>query len=67
MKLYPMTFKVGSSRGEIRTTIDYDGWTFQQGGDRIRFQLLPVAERLDLRRVFEAQVRLAKDTKGAAA
>lgn len=46
----------------IEVTIDRDGWAFVDPIDEGNFKALPVAERLALRREFEAQVALAKNT-----
>ena len=67
-ELYPLPMAWPSSRGTLATLIDRDGWSFVDGNgrtasDHLRaFDALPVAERLDLRRGFEGQVALAKDT-----
>lgn len=51
----------------IDVTISPDGWSFIRDTDRVTFDTQPVAERLEYRRAFEAQVGLAKatPTKGA--
>jgi hypothetical protein len=46
----------------INVEIDRDGWTFWTALDQDNFDRLRVSERLSLRRQFEAQVGLAKNT-----
>jgi hypothetical protein len=46
----------------IDVRIDVDSWAFMSARDREVFNALPVADRLEYRRAFEAQVTLAKET-----
>lgn len=46
----------------IDTTISPDGWSFMRESDRVTFETMPVADRLEYRRGFEGQVELAKKT-----
>lgn len=46
----------------IDITIRPTGWEFVRTEDRQVFELQPVADRLEYRKSFEAQVALAKDT-----
>jgi hypothetical protein len=60
----PMRFPVPINGGpqHIDITITPEGWSFITIGDRQTFEGMAVADRLEYRRAFEAQVRLAKDT-----
>jgi hypothetical protein len=60
----PMRFPVPINGGpqHIDITISPDGWSFITIGDRQTFVGLAVADRLEYRRAFEAQVELAKNT-----
>jgi hypothetical protein len=46
----------------IDVSIDVDGWAFKRDSDRVTFDALPVADRLEYRKGFAAQVALAKET-----
>jgi hypothetical protein len=46
----------------IDVLVHVDRWEFYRITDRAVFEALPVADRLEYRRVFEAQVALAKET-----
>lgn len=53
----------GLVRGEyVDVSISPDGWAFKRDEDRATFDALPVADRLEYRKSFEAQVALAKET-----
>lgn len=67
MSLYPLRLVFGEGeRATITIVISLTGWKFATPADRGRFEALPVAERLTMRRQFEAQVALARltPTKG---
>ena len=70
MSIYPlpMRFPVplsGSRTDFIDVTITPDGWHFMRQADESNFHGQPVADRLEYRKCFEAQVALAKTTKAA--
>jgi hypothetical protein len=46
----------------IDVTISPSGWAFITTDDRERFEALPVAGKLELRRAFAGQVELAQNT-----
>lgn len=46
----------------VDVRIDVDGWAFIRPTDEQTFRALPVADRLEYRRAFDAQVKLAKET-----
>jgi hypothetical protein len=60
--IYPLTMDYGSLAGDVSVVITTTGWTFKPGPSKSRFERLAVADRLDLRRAFEKQVELAKNT-----
>jgi hypothetical protein len=66
VKIYPLAMSFAAS-GPYPITIDVspEGWTFVSDLMAQRFRELPVAERLELRKQFEAQVALAKKPKRA--
>jgi hypothetical protein len=53
------TLRVGE---HIDVTITPAGWSFIKQTDRLTFEGLPVGDRMEYRRQFEAQVTLAKET-----
>jgi hypothetical protein len=59
--LYPLPVGFPTSRGPISILIKRDGWAFMHPSQDV-YNDLPIQERVDLRRAFEAQVALAKNT-----
>jgi hypothetical protein len=64
--LYPLPMRfpvpINGGPGHIDIAVKRDGWEFVTLADRQAFEGMPVADRLEYRRAFEAQVALAKDT-----
>jgi hypothetical protein len=62
MSLYPLRLTYGE--GTLATTfvITPGNWKYATPADRSRFESMPVADRLNLRRQLEVQVALARTT-----
>ena len=67
MSLYPLPMAARPTTGGevVQVIIDRDGWRFSEEGDRLVFEAMPVADRMNLRAQFEGQVELAKATPTA--
>lgn len=65
MSLYPLPMRFPTTLGNLDVVIEVapkGNWEFRSDEDRMAFGLLPVSERLDLRRALAAQVDLAEST-----
>jgi hypothetical protein len=67
MTIYPLPMRFPVTKPPVEddyvdVQIDRAGWAFMTRSGRERFLSLPMADRLELRKAFEAQVALAKQT-----
>lgn len=68
MTIYPLPMRFPATKppvegDHIDVQIDREGWSFKTPAGRERFLSLSSADRLELRKAFEAQVELAKETR----